>query len=439
MREVEGEPRVLGVKDLFPPAFYRAYNDFITERCETICMDGGRGSVKSTAAGYFTLFGLERDRRIALAAKKAGDRHWRRHLTHAVCYRKVAGTLADSCFSQLQWCADKLGLTSKYRFTKTPLKIERIGTGQRILFRGLDDPQKSRSIKMPFGYIKYLHWEELTEFDGIEEVQDVTRSVQRGGHKFMTFYTYNPPETSSNWVNYALAKLEAEDPTFHRYHSDYRSVNPNWLGEKFFRDAEILRRINERAYRHIYLGEITGNGGTVFPNVKRVRLTDDDIARFDNIRWGADFGLRDPTVLLGMHYDSSRRRLIIFDEVYHPDMTLDEIETEFKRHHFGFEYIMGDSASAQLIVSLRSRGVPIIPVEKYGDFRMLVTKWLQSCTEILIDDRRCPNTYREFIESEYEKDKAGEFTGRIPDGNDHGIDSCRYAVSRLAKYDSIFN
>lgn len=431
--------KVLTYKDIFAPTFWRAWNDFYNETCETLCLDGGRGSGKSSAADTMVLCGLERDRRVALAAKNTGDRHWRRFLTHAVCYRKVAGTLADSCFSQLQWSADKLGLTSLYKFRKTPLSIERMGTGQRILFRGLDDPQKSRSIKMPFGYIKYLHWEELTEFDGIEEVQDVTRSVQRGGHKFMTFYTYNPPETSSNWVNYALAKLEDEDPTFKRYHSDYRSVPPEWLGEKFFRDAEILRRINERAYRHVYLGEVTGNGGTVFPNVKKVRLSQKDIDSFDNIRWGADFGLRDPTVLLGCHYDSSLNRLIIFDEVYKPDMTLDEIEKEFNAHHFGYEYIMGDSASAQLIVSLRSRGVPIVPVEKYGDFRMLVTKWLQSCTEILIDDRRCPNTYREFINMEYEKNKAGEFTGRIPDGNDHAVDSCRYAVSKLAKYYSKFD
>lgn len=401
--------------DLFVPF----YNNYIT--------DGGivnHNSTKSSAVSMSILLRMELARRAAMKAKAEGDKNWRKLLTHAACFRKVAGTLADSVYMQFYWSAEKLGILNRYKFTKTPLSIIRNGTGQRIYFRGLDDPQKARSIRTPFSYISDLWFEELSEYDGIEEIQDVTRSIQRGGHEFMTFYSYNPPETSSNWVNYALSDIEAHDPTFRQYKSDYRSVPPDWLGEKFFRDAEILRRMNERAYRHVYLGEITGNGGTVFPNVREVDIPDSEIAKFDNVFWGADFGLRDPTVLLASQYDAGAGIVTIFDEVYKPDMALDEIVHDFKEHHCGFDYIMGDSAAAQLIVSLRTRGVPILPVEKYGDFRMMTTKWLQSLREIKIVRRRCPNAYREFVNCEYEKNKAGEFTGRIPDGNDHAIDSC---------------
>lgn len=428
---------IVSAKDIFAPAFFQTWNDIYYKKVETVSCSGGRGSTKSSAIACAILLRLELARRYALERKALGDRNWQKYLTHAACFRKVAGTLADSCFSQFMWSADKLGLTHKYSFRKTPLSIVRNGTGQKIYFRGLDDPLKARSLRSPFSYIRDLWFEELAEFDNIEEVQDVTRSVQRGGHEFMTFYSYNPPETSSAWVNYSLAKIEAEDPLFRQYKSNYLSVPREWLGDKFFRDAEILRRMNERAYRHIYLGEITGNGGTIFPNVKRCRLTDEQIRRFNNVKWGSDFGLRDPTTLNGMQYDSSLHRLIIFDEVYGSDMTLDEIEHEFKRHHFGTEYIIGDSAAAQLILSLRARGVQIIPVIK-GDILSGI-KWLQSLTEILIDDVRCPNTYREFVNYEYEKNDAGEFTGRLPDFDNHSIDGVRYGCSRLITSYSAFS
>lgn len=378
---------------------------------------------------------MELRRAEALRRKRTGDKRWRQSLTHAACFRKVGATLADSCYNQFIWAADQLGLTNKYIFRKTPLSVERKGTGQRIYFRGLDDPMKARSLKPPFSYCEQLWFEELSEFANIEEVQDVTRSIQRGGHDFLTYYSYNPPETSSNWVNYSLAKLEDEDPTFKRYHSDFRSIakiHPEWLGPKFFRDAEIMRRMNERAYRHIYLGEVTGNGGTIFPNVRKVRLTDDVIAKFDNIKWGADFGLADPTVLVGMQYFSSIRTLVIFDEYYQSNATFDEIESAFKQHHYGWEYIIGDSAASQLIFSLRSRGIPILDAKKGPGSILNQLKFLQGLTAILIDPVRCPNTYREFVHYEYVKNAAGEFTGQLPKTDDHTIDATRYACEKLA-------
>lgn len=430
--------KILTAKDLFAPAFVKVWNDIYYKRKSKICCAGGRGSTKSSFLGYALFLVLEMDRRIALQHKKAGDPKWTSYLTHAVVYRKTFSVCETSVYAQLQWCADKLGLTRYYKFMKSPLKIVRVGTGQTILFRGLDDPMKSRSIKFPRGYPKILWYEEASEFDGIEEINDVTRSVQRGGHDFLTFYSYNPPETSSNWVNYVMSDLNDHDPMFGLYKSDYRTVPREWLGEQFFHDADILRRINERAYRHVYLGEITGNGGTVFPNVQKVKLTDEQIKSFDNLRWGCDFGLRDPTVLIGMQYEPSMHKLIIFDEIYKPDMTLDQMDVEFRAHHFGYEYIVADCAGATLITSLRARGLDIIPCKKGSDSIMAGVKWLQSLTAIEIDADRCPNAYREFINYEYEKNKMGEFTGRLPDKDNHAVDATRYGTEGLARSFSMF-
>lgn len=426
-------------KDIIGPSFYRVWNDFLTFRYNTYVLDGGRGSLKSSAISVFIMCGLERDRKEALRRKKAGDKQWRHYLTHAVCYRKVFGTCEQSVYSQLEWAIDKLNLNGKWILKKSPLKIVRADTGQMILFRGLDDPLKSKSLKAPFSFFRYLWFEEAAEFDGIAEIRNVSQSIHRGGFDFQTFYSYNPPETSACWINKEMTKLEAADPTMKRYHSDYRTVPIQWLGETFFAEANVLKRANYRAWRHEYLGEITGNGGTVFPNVVAREVTDEEISHFANLHWGCDFGTVDPTVLIGMEFDKANYRLIIFREVYESNLMLNRMEELFKATHYGYEYIRADCAAKQMIMELEARGLPMLRAEKGPDSIMHGVKWLQNLREIVIDPKRCPNTYDEFSVYEYEKSKlTGEFTSKLPDFHNHSIDACRYAVEDLSGNGGVF-
>ena len=430
------------IRDIFGPAFWRAWNDFLTFKYETFCFSGGRGSLKSSTIAAFILLGIERDRRDAFDRKDGRngkgigpsrsqpDPKWKHYLTHAICYRKVMGTCEQSVYSEIEKAAYRLNIHHKYVFKKSPLKIVRRGTGQMILFRGLDDPEKSKSTSFPFSFARYLWFEEASEFDGIEELRNVSQSIHRGGDHFETFYSYNPPETAACWVNYEMAKQESEDPTFKTYKSDYRSVPISWLGDKFYRDAAILFKRNERAFRHEYLGEITGNGGTVFPNIKGVKLSDEEISHFANIRWGCDFGVRDPTVLIGAEYQPGMGRLILFKEVYQPNMMLDEMERRFKETIDGDTgFIMADCAASQMIMELENRGINVLPCRKGRDSIMHGIKWLQNLNEILIDVDRCPNAFREFSYYEYEKiPGTDEFTSRLPDKDNHAIDSVRYMM-----------
>ena len=389
-------------------------------------------SLKSSFVSVAIILGLEKDAAEAYQHKIAGDPNWKHYLTHAVCYRKVFGTCDQSVYSQLVWAIDKLGLTMEYECKKSPLKIIRRRTGQMILFRGLDDPLKSKSLKTPFSFFRYCWFEEAAEFDGIEEIRNVRQSVQRGGHDFITFYSYNPPETSANWVNFEMANLEAKDPTFHHYHTDYRSVPVDWLGPQFFAEANLLKSINERSYRHEYLGEITGNGGTVFPNVKAISLTDEDISHFSHLHWGCDFGVVDPTVLIGLEYERVNHRIIIFTEVYESNMLLDRMEKLFKEHYFGYEWIRADCAAKQMIMELENRGLPMLPALKGADSILHGVKFLQNLKEICIDPVRCPNTFKEFSLYEYEKLKGtNQFTDKLPDKMNHAIDSCVTGDTRV--------
>lgn len=355
---------------------------------------------------------------------------------HCVCFRKFGTNLADSVYAQLEYTInEKLRpIAGHWLFKKSPLKIVNTRTSQQILFRGLDDPQKVKSLKAPFGYFGLIWLEELAEFDSIEEVRNVLQSLRRGGHYFQTFCSYNPPETSACWVNTEAAKPQIVDGKLYRYvhHSDYRGVPREWLGDDFFISAELLRQTNERAYRHEYLGEVTGNGGAVFPNVVPMRMSDELIATFDSRRFGLDFGFAlDPLHYSASHYDKKHRDLYIFDEINELNCTniaLAEL-LKAKKDDIGFNYIMCDAAEPKSIAELEGLGVNCLAAQKGPDSRRFSYRFLQSLAHIYIDPIRCPRTYDAFSQCEYLKNKAGEFISRYPEnGGDDPIDSVRYAI-----------
>ena len=148
--------------------------------------------------------------------------------THACVLRKTASTCRGSVFKQIQWAINKLAVAHLWEANMTELKWVYLPTGQEIIFRGLDDPEKLKSLKQPFGYYRYLWFEELTEFDGMEEVRNVMQTILRGGHKFQCFFSYNPPPSAASWVN-----IEANVPMDGRkvYSSTYLDVPREWLGE----------------------------------------------------------------------------------------------------------------------------------------------------------------------------------------------------------------
>lgn len=367
---------------------------------------------------------------------------------HCCCFRKYGTNLADSVYAQFEYTInEKLRpIADHWIFKKSPLKIilqRPNGQNQQILFRGLDDPQKVKSLKAPFGYFGLIWLEELAEFDGIEEVRNVLQSLRRGGHYFQTFASYNPPPVVSSWVVQEAATPQIIDGKLYRFvhHSDYRTVPKEWLGDDFFKSADLLKSTNELAYRHEYLGEVTGNGGAVFPNARPLQMSDEFIETFDNRRFGLDFGFSlDPAAFLGMHYNKNHRELYIFDEIYETNLLNMDLAArlETRKAEIGFNYIMCDSAEPKSIAELEMLGVNVLPARKGPDSVRFGIRWLQSLAHIYIDPVRCPNTWREFSQYEYEKNRAGLFISRYPDVNNHSIDACRYGTEEDAANSGIF-
>lgn len=390
-------------------------------------LHGGRGSTKSSFISLAIVL-------LLLSHEDA----------NAVVVRRFSNTLRDSVYQQLTWAIEALGLLPWFRARISPMEITYLPTGQRIVFRGADDPLKLKGLKFPKGYAAVVWFEELDQFDGIDAVRSILNSLRRGGADFWIFYSYNPPKTMWNWVNKECLERERRADTLVRRSSylDVIDEHPEWLGRPFIEEAEYLRDLNEMAWRSEYLGEVTGTGGSVFCNVRAVHLTDAQCRQFEIVRCGVDWGwFPDPWRFVRCGWDPSERRLTIFAELSANKKTPQETgqmvvdlltyaDEKGEEAYLHDEVIWCDDTpdgKQQMAVYRREFGLRARPARK-ARLRRLSYDWLAGLREICIDPKRAPLAWEEFSLKEYERDKDGTWIDDIPDGNDHSIDAVRYAV-----------
>lgn len=371
-------------------------------------LPGGRGSTKSSFVGI----------EVPLLLMQHPQ-------CHAVVLRKVGNTIKNSVYPQIQWGIEQLGVADRFKYITSPHEITYKATGQKILFFGVDDPMKVKSIKLPFGYVGIVWYEELDQFSGMEEIRNLNQSLLRGGETYWVFASYNPPKSRNNWVNEEILN-EYPDRLVHK--TTYLDVPRAWLGEQFLLEAEKLKAKNETAYNHEYLGEVTGTGGAVFENVEDMVMTDEMISQFDRRYYGLDFGFAvDPLAFVAMHYDAKHEELYVFDEIYQQKLTNRQAAARIGARYNDCR-IIADSAEPKSIVEMRGLGLNVAGARKGPDSVDHGMKWLQNLAHIYIDKRRCPNTYREFIGYEYERNREGQFISAYPDADNHAIDAVRYGM-----------
>lgn len=421
--EVEEEKRVIYIpaKDI-GKAFVDLYRDIEERKHYEYWLEGGRGSIKSSFWSELVAEILENNENMC-----------------ALLIRKVGNTLKDSVFSQMQWGIDKLAETypevgKHWKATKSPLEIKNENTGQIIYFRGADDPVKIKSIKPPKGkYIGIVVYEEFDQMNGMNEVGTIDRSVIRGGEDFIMLRVYNTPTSSQHFVN-KEKRIPKADRLVHR--SSYLDVPREWLGSKFFDEAEYMKSVNERQWRNVYLGEETGTGGNVFENVELREITDSEIETFDYIYMGLDFGwFPDPLAWTKMCYNPAQKTLYIFDEFVVNKMSNADV-WEYLTKEKGVtnnDMIIADSAENKSIGDFKSYGALMYGAEKGAGSVDYSMKWLASLTKIVIDPERCPTSAEEFSTYEYMQDKDGNYISGYVDADNHCIDSVRYALNKIWK------
>jgi PBSX family phage terminase large subunit len=395
------------------PAFYDIAHDVFCHGHTHYDFSGGRGSLKSSTVSILVP--------ILLVGNPG---------THALVLRKVANTIRDSVYAQYIWAIGELGMAAYWEAKVSPMELIYKPTGQKIMFRGADDPMKIKSIKVPFGYIAVTHFEEKDQFAGRAEIRNILQSTMRGGSVFWNFESYNPPISRDNWANKDSLE-ERADRLCHK--STYLQAPPEWLGEQFLAEAEHLKETDERAYQHEYLGIPVGTGGNVFENLELREITDEEMSHFDQIYQGVDYGwFPDPFAFIRLHYDRARETIYLMDEIYQNKLTNEASGNIIIQRGYKDAYITCDSAEPKSVADYRAMGLPAKASVKGPGSVDYGMKWLQR-RKIVIDRKRTPNAYNEFVNYEYERNKDGDIISGYPDANNHLIDATRYALERISR------
>ena len=390
------------------PAFHLLARDVFQHGHTHYDLSGGRGSLKSSCVSLLVPL---------LLINNPG--------THALVLRKVANTIRDSVYAQYLWGIGELGMAAYWDAKVQPMELIYRPTGQKIMFRGADDPMKIKSIKVPFGYIAVTHFEEKDQFAGRAEIRTILQSTMRGGSKFWMFESYNPPISRDNWANKDSLE-ERVDRLCHK--STYLEAPPEWLGAQFLAEAEHLKATDERAYRHEYLGEAVGTGGNVFENLELREITDEEISHFDRIYQGTDWGyFPDAYAFIRLHYDKTRETIYLIDENYVHKQSNEATGQWIKGKKYTDAYIICDSAEPKSVADYRALSLPAKSAVKGPGSLDYSMKWIAR-RKIVIDRRRTPHAYDEFVNYEYERNKDGEIISGYPDENDHVISAVRYAL-----------
>lgn len=375
-------------------------------------LKGGRGSAKSTHIAIKLIMDMMKNPVTTL------------------CVRKVENTISGSMYEQLKEAIDILGVSQYWKCLKSPMQLIYIPRGNKIIFRGADDPNKIKSIKMNKFPVAYLWIEELAEFKTEEDVSVIENSILRAelndNLQYKFYYSYNPPKRKQHWLN---KKYETQFIPANTYihHSTYLE-NP-YISKAFKEEAEEVKNRNEQKYRWEYLGEPIGSGVAPFNNLVFRTISDAEIKTFDNIKQGIDWGYGvDPVSFVRIYYDKTRKKIYFIDEFYGVKKSNFELANWIKSKGYNDCTTTCDSAEPKSIDELKSYGIRTIGAKKGPGSVEYGEKWLDDLEEIIIDYKRTPNVAREFENIDYATDKDGELQTRLEDKANHTIDSTRYAL-----------
>lgn len=400
----------IDLNKLIPKKYNEFIDAFFKEKYTQYALYGGRGSVKSTMAALL----------LVLVVLMLGC---------AVAIRRYKNGMKDSIFEECLTAIDRLGLGEYFTYTVSPLQINCTLTGYSIYFRGLDDPQKIKSLKAKKEQFRLVVFEECQEIETEAKTRSVIQTLGRGGKNCSILYVFNPPNIKSHWTN---QKLRQSTDYLLSILVNYTDIPKSWLGTQFIEEAERLKSVDKDLYNHEYLGDISGNKGLVFKNISEFKA---DKSKFKTLLRGLDFGLAkdgDPTSYVVCHYSAAKKELYILYEWYKRDSTYPEIAQEVLKENVNGFTVYCDNADSGGIKQLRIEGVKKAKGCKKGKVDNGIA-WLRGLNKIYIDPIACPETYREFTEYSYILQKTtGDYI--LSDKENHSIDAVRYALSEYIKY-----
>ena len=343
--------------------------------------------------------------------------------------RKTYRTLKDSCYTELKWAIHRLGVDAFFNCTQAPLEITYIPTGQKIYFRGLDDPLKVTSITVDVGSLCWLWIEEAYEINSEADFDMLNESI-RGEVETPLFkqitLTFNP-WNDRHW----LKKRFFDNPD-----NDTLAITTNytcneWLDKADLQVFETMKEKNPRRYQVAGLGNWGIVDGLVYENWKEQEFNIDDVRTSATTSvFGLDFGYtNDPSALFCGILDVKAKKLWVFDEMYEKALSNKDIYNNIVNMGFVKEQIIADCAEPKSIDELKYYGIRRIQGAKKGkDSINNGIQWIQELD--IIVHPRCVNFLTEISNYQWDSDKFGNKVNKPIDCFNHLMDAMRYALEK---------
>ena len=347
-----------------------------------------------------------------------------------IVFRKTYRTIKDSCFTDLKWALDRLGVIDDWNITLSPLEMTRISTGQKILFRGLDDTLKVTSITVEKGTLCWAWLEEAYEVMNEDDFNILDESIRGECHaplfKQWTI-TFNP-WNEHHWLKKRFFDCPP-DPDILAITTNY--MCNEWLDAADIKVFEDMKKRNPRRYAVAGLGGWGIVDGLVYENWKEEAFDIDEVRRTPGIisAFGLDFGYtNDPSTLFCGLLDLKEKRLFVFDEMYEKGLSNKRIAETVQHMGYGKERITADSAEPKSIDELKSLGLRVKAAAKGKDSIKNGIQWIQDM-EIIIHPR-CVNFITEISNYTWDTDKFGTKLNVPIDDFNHLMDAMRYALEK---------
>ncbi|GAA0679020.1 PBSX family phage terminase large subunit [Clostridium cadaveris] len=398
-----------------PSKIGKGYGSFWRCKKRYRAVKGGRGSKKSTTTAMWIIYNM-------MKYDKA----------NTLVVRRVFNTHKDSTYTQLKWAANNLGVGDKWNFSKSPLEATYKPTGQKILFRGLDDPMSITSITVEIGYLCWCWFEEAFQVMNEDDFNKVDMSIRgelpAGYFKQITL-TFNP-WSEKHW----LKKRFFDNPD-----KNTLSLTTNYKCNEFLGDDdreifEEMKEKNSRRYKIEGLGEWGIAEGLVYENFEELEFDINEINKRPGVisLFGLDFGYtNDPTAFIALLVDKENSSIYIFDEIYRKAMTNKDIYSEISYKGYSKEKIVADSAEPKSIEELKRLGLRRVKAARKGADSILFGIQKLQDYKIYVHPR-CENTLVELNNYVWDN-KDGQVLNKPIDDYNHLMDALRYATENMEK------
>lgn len=389
----------------------RGYKEFFNSKHRYLVCKGGRGSKKSTTAAQKVIYTLLKYR-----------------YTNALIIRKTFNSHKDSTYAQLKWAVKNLGVEHLFKFSLSPLEVTVISTGQKILFRGLDDAQSITSITVTTGSLNLVWFEEayqISKEDDFNKIDMSIRGIIPDDHYKQLILTFNP-WSDKHWIKKRF--FDTNDDNVLAITTNY--MCNEWLSQQDLQLFENMKHNNPRRYHIEGLGNWGVSKGLVYENFIEESFEVEHILKTKNLKsaFGLDFGYSvDPSAFVYSLIDEESKTIYVCDEFYRKQMTNQNIAEMIKYMGYGKEKIIADSAEPKSIAEIKRAGITRIEPAAKGKDSILNGIQLINNYKIIIHPK-CKDFIIEINNYVYDT-KNDNMINKPIDAFNHLMDAFRYSIS----------